>query len=237
LLQLIIVQAIIFGMVFFWLKKLLSGDTETAVNRLDNSYKEQLNKKQELLEELIKVQADIDDKKKQAANIIFDLKEAAEKEITERKDDMLKRAKNEAERIVTDAQRMRDKIRTDIKKEEENNMYVKCAELLDMVFKDVIREKFEASLIDEFLLDFAKVDSAHISSKLDFVEAVYSKQLDEKTKSRIKENIYAKIPSKPPIKEIVDGKIIGGIMLKFGSLVLDGSVAAKIKEKLQDKVV
>jgi F0F1-type ATP synthase delta subunit len=106
-----------------------------------------------------------------------------------------------------------------------------------MVFKDVIREKFEASLIDEFLLDFAKVDSAHISSKLDFVEAVYSKQLDEKTKSRIKENIYAKIPSKPPIKEIVDGKIIGGIMLKFGSLVLDGSVAAKIKEKLQDKVV
>ncbi|MBF0216767.1 MAG: hypothetical protein HQL30_07230, partial [Candidatus Omnitrophica bacterium] len=179
LLQLIIVQVVIFGMVFYWLKKLLSGDTETAVNRLDNTYKDQLNKKQELLEELIKVQADIDEKKKQASNIIFDLKEAAEKDITSRKDDMLKRAKNEAERIITDAQRMRDKIRTDIRKEEENNMYVKCSELLNMVFKDVIREKFEASLIDEFLQDFAKVDSAHISNKLDFVEVVYSKQLDE----------------------------------------------------------
>ncbi|MBF0216768.1 MAG: F0F1 ATP synthase subunit delta, partial [Candidatus Omnitrophica bacterium] len=34
-----------------------------------------------------------------------------------------------------------------------------------------------------------------------------------------------------------DGKILGGIVLKFGNLVLDGSVAAKIMEKLQDKVV
>ena len=48
LLQLIIVETLIFGIVLYALKRILVKDTDSAVNRLQDSYEEVKKKKEEL---------------------------------------------------------------------------------------------------------------------------------------------------------------------------------------------
>ena len=59
LIKLIIIQVIMFGAVIYMLKKMMYGDTESAVSRLDKSYKETAQKKQEVADKIVGASASV----------------------------------------------------------------------------------------------------------------------------------------------------------------------------------
>lgn len=228
--QIVIIQAIVFGILIFFLRRIMIGNTESAVNRLDQSYAEVNKKKEEITVKIQQVEAEYQKRKEEAEKIATKIRQEAEEEIRKKQDEALKKAKDEAERIVGDAMSMRERIRDDLRKEEKLRMIDVCEELLRSTLKDNIMEKVNVVLIDDFLKEMAAVEMSQIPVNMKEVELVVSAHLDVSVKAKINDAINKKLRRSVTIKEIVDPNVIGGIMLRFGSLALDSSIAGKLRE-------
>ncbi len=237
LLQLIIVQVVIFGLVIFCLKKFIYSDTENAVSRLDESYQGINEQKEILSEKARKNDEEIQKKKAEADKLLEEQMEEGHQELAEKKDEMYKKAKAEAEKIVVDAQEMKKKLFEEVRKEEEAKSYERASVLLNSALSNVVKDKINTVLIEEFLTEFDNVSTSHIPATLVKADVTFSAPVSEELKTKIKTTISSKLSRDITIDEKIDANIVGGILVNFGGLVLDGSIAGKIKEITNKKVV
>jgi F0F1-type ATP synthase membrane subunit b/b' len=227
--QIVFVQIIIFGAVIFFLRKIMLGSTESAVSRLNESYEEVNKKKEELAEKLKKTEEEYQNKKKEAEDIVRKMKDEAEKEIVEKSDSMLKKAHAEAEQIVVDAVAAKDGMREEVKKEEQVKLVDFCQDIISNVFKDSI-DDVDKVLSENFLKDFQGMDNAQLPSGIKEIEVVTRSGCSDAYKPKILENVSSTGSPNIAIKDIKDESILAGLILRFGSLVLDGSLIGKIKD-------
>jgi F0F1-type ATP synthase membrane subunit b/b' len=236
--QIVFVQIVIFSMVLFFLRKIMLGSTESAVNRLNESYSEVNKKKEQLAEKLKQTEEEYQRRKKEAENIARKMQEEAEKEITEKRDSMLKKAHAEAEQIVVDAVSAKDSMREEIKKEEQIKVVDFCQDIICNIFTDSI-DAIDKVLSDSFLNEFKGMDSSKFPSGIKEIEVITRNGCSDAHKAIILERVSVLGGHKLSIKETEDKTIVAGLVLKFGSLVLDGSLQAKIKDAstaLKDKI-
>ncbi|MFC1593849.1 F0F1 ATP synthase subunit delta [Candidatus Omnitrophota bacterium] len=228
--SMIFIQIIIFGIVLYALKKLMQGDTESAVNRLNESYADINKKKEELVAKIQQIEQEYQKRKEEAEKVANELREKVDTEISEKRDATLKKTREDAERIIAEATGATDRIRGEVRKEEQLNMIDYCSEILQVAFQDAMKQSINELLVDDFINDFAGIDTSHIPSDLKEVEVISCEKLSDTMKSKLEEAVKKKMKKSPPLKESEDKKLIAGIVIKFGSLVLDGSLSGKLKE-------
>ncbi|MFA6636325.1 MAG: F0F1 ATP synthase subunit delta [Candidatus Omnitrophota bacterium] len=231
LLQIVIIQTIVFGAVIFFLRKIMMGSTESAVNRLNESYTQMEKKKEELAQKIQQAQQDYESRKKEAERIADKIKNDADTEARDQKDAILKKAHEEAERLIVDTVGAKEQIRAEIVKEEQVKLVDYCRELLEGVYGDIVGEKVDEILIEDFIEEVNNMDVESIPAGTRKIEAISRRPLTEKLKKKIHEVVEGKMKGKIDVSETVSEDVLGGMTLKFGNLVLDGSVAGKLQEK------
>ena len=103
---------------------------------------------------------------------------------------------------------------------------------LDLVFCLLDNIDFNhLELIDKKYQKLMQDSIGHVN-----VTAVTVNQLSESELSDLKVNIKSKINTDISIKNIEDKKILGGIKLKVGNTLIDGSLSTKL-EKLKENMV
>ncbi|MFC1704491.1 F0F1 ATP synthase subunit delta, partial [Candidatus Omnitrophota bacterium] len=175
-------------------------------------------------------------RKAEAERVAVQLTDKAEEEMVAKRDATLKKTREDAERIITEATGTKDKIREDVRKEEQQNMINYCEEILSTTFKDVIKQKMNELLIEDFLKEFEEIDMSHVPSDVPEIELVLSGEISGDAKTMITDIMNKKLGKKPNLKETIDHTILAGIVIKFGSLVLDGSLSGKLKEAVTLKL-
>jgi F-type H+-transporting ATPase subunit delta len=151
-----------------------------------------------------------------------------------KKDSMLKQAREEAERIIAETMTAKEKIREELRKEEKLKMIDYTSKMLSSIFSDMVKGKLDGILIDDFINEFKDLDISHIPQGVTEVEISTKDKLSDSSKEKIQKSIKEKLKKDMPIKESIDESIVGGIVVKFGSLVLDSSIASKLKEASTD---
>jgi F0F1-type ATP synthase delta subunit len=239
LLQFILIQTILFGAVIFFLRKIMMGSTESAVSRLNESYVQMNQKKEELAQKIQQAQQDYESRKKEAERVADKIKNDADQEARDKKDALLKKAHEEAERIIVDTVSAKEKIREDILKEERIKLIEYCRDLVSGVYDEVVGEKIDRILISEFLDEVSEMSADNLPAGTEDIEIISRNKLDESDVKRISEIVKSKISGNVKIKQTVSGDLLGGLVIKFGNLVLDGSIAGKLKDKanlMQEKI-
>jgi len=227
---LVFIQIVAFGVVILILRKIMLGNTESAVNRLDNSYQEVNKKKEEIIAKIQQIEQEYQNRKNEAEKITGEMKDSAEKDINEKRDSTLLKARQEAERIVTEAIGMKEKIREEIKKEEQLKMIDYCEAVLNNTFKGLVTAKINDVFVDNFLDELKETDMSHLPSAVNEVEVLSAMKLNDAAKSKITELFASKLRRKIAVKETADPHVIAGMTIRFGGLVLDGSLEAKLRE-------
>jgi len=231
---LIVVQIIMFGIVIYILKRFMQGDTESAVNRLNESYQDINKKKEELTQKIQKIEEEYQQRKDEAERIVSELKDKAEKEMSKQRDSILKKAREDAERITEETRMMKEQVRQAIRKEERLKMVDYCQDVLNQVFQEKMSEDINNLLVEDFLTEVEKIDTSHVPHTADKIEVVTPKPLDDSVKSKIKDIISNKLKHQVSLEEKTDDKLIGGAIIKFGSLALDGSLLGKFHDSSLD---
>lgn len=228
--QFILIQTIIFGIVIFILRRIMLKSTESSVNRLNKSY-EELNERKEKLAELIKKAEEEYEKKKQEAKMIVkEMREKTQEELDDKRSKLMEKAHKDAERLLSDTMSAKDRIRDEIRREEKMRMVEIVEELLGQALGEMFNKKIDRLLIDDFASEFSEMDTSNIPPSVKEVEFITRSGMEEDQKKKVLELIEKKAGRKLALKEQTDPKVIGGIVIKFGSLTLDGSVASKLED-------
>lgn len=234
ILQFLVLTTVVTGTIIFFLHRTLISSTDGAVKRL-NSETEALRSKQSELDEKIKAaDEELSKRKKEAEALTQKMLEEANEAASKEREEIIKKARMQGEEIIDKAQRTKDKIREMIEVEMILKTVDYAGEILRIIVTEKAREAFHTQLVEEFIEKLEKVKMDKINPDVDTAEVIAALEMDSSFASKISSVIKNKLNRAVKVQLTVDSKIIGGIVLKFGSLALDGSLEGLIKETSDD---
>jgi len=234
ILQFIVLMAIVAGGLIFAFHRFLISSTDGAVNRLSAETEGARAKQAELNQKIKEADEELVKRKAEADELVKKMTEEADETAKKEKADILKKARKEAEEIITKAHRTKDAIREEIEKQLRLKITNECIKIVGMVFSEKARQVFSEQLVEEFIEKLKEVDAKQVNLDADTVEIVFSHEISDEIKKKIENVLLDKFESKVEFKYIIDSKIFGGAILKFGSLALDGSLDNILKETSTD---
>ena len=228
--QFIVLQVVVFGAVIFFLKKILYGDTESAINRLGQTYQDLLKKQKELTEKLEAGEKDFQARKEEASALADKMKTQAAEDVRKKEEEMIKRARVEAEEIVVKAHAAREEVAREIEARLSHKMVDFAADIL----KNVFNEKTLAMIHEEMVRDFiVRAKEFDLSSASDSAHELIVRTpfpLKKEEAEKLNLLLVTKLNRTIQYNEVADKGLIAGVVLQFGTLLLDGCLASSIKE-------
>jgi F0F1-type ATP synthase delta subunit len=226
----IIAQIVILAAIIIFLRRMIFSDTNSAINRLtrlDNVNREREKLLQQKLEQ---AERHIEEQKLKMQQHEQKVKHEAQRAANQLYEDIIKRAKDEGEEIVKKAHAAKEKMRVEAKIQAESQVIDICREVLNDVLNEVVQAELNDGLIREFIEELEKANFTKVNSDVDSVELVSGRGIPAKYQDQISNVLTGKLSRKIRVSATEDSKLIGGIMMKVGSMVVDGSLAERIKE-------
>lgn len=229
LIQLLVIQILTFAGLIFLLRFLFSRHLKVALDRLNTLHEENLSKEEELNEELKRAkeesQAEVERGKHEAELIVEEAKNEARRTRLSLEDE----AKLEAAKIVNagrvEAEKLKVTMAKDIQAQSVDLASRMIAELLTDIDKVALQYQFATEIIKE-ISNLSK-EQFNVKSKL--VKVTSSYPLLDRQRDELRKILGEKLGEGLEIKEEIDIKLIGGLILNIGGMVIDGT----LKNKLQ----
>ena len=230
ILQVIVVQGVFFGVIIFFLRRIMLSSTDSAVKRLNSETEAVRAKQAELNRKIKEADEELTKRKKEAEDLTRKMKEEAEEVARTEREKMVKKAREEGEEIISKAQRTKDLIRTEIIKEMELKTIDFSAQILGTVFSEKSRKVLDAQLLADFLESLDKMNLTEVAVETDTAEMITAVEVDNAVKQHLADLLKEKLKSEIKVKNTVNSQILGGAILRFGSLAVDGSLQNMIKD-------
>jgi len=230
LLPIVISHVVVLVVIIFVIRRLLLGDTMSAVERIRQVEAEVRKKEEAIRREIEEHEKDFAKKKTEAEQELQKQREASEKEVGKLREQALTDAKKEGERIIDQARKNEEKIRQQIIQDMEEKAVNYGGEVFKLVFSEEIGEVIDRKFIDELLDALEQVDAASITVDASSAEFKTSRPFAADQKTRLEKLISEKFGASVKIQEKVDANLMAGLILKLGSLEIDGSLLNRFNE-------
>ncbi len=231
ILQFLILTAVVSGTIIFFLHRMLIASTDGAVRRLNSETEATRTKQKELNEKIKEADEELAKRKKEAAELAKKMMDEAENKAREEREKLVTKARQEGEEILAKAYGTRDKVRKDVEKEMEMKVIDFAVNILSSVLSERTRGVLEKELVQEFLEGLEKMDMSKIAADVKVLDIVTVNPATDEFKSKVAGIIKTKLQRDVSINATTDPNIVGGVVLKFGSLALDGSLQNFMREK------
>jgi len=224
----------VLAVVILIIKRLLLSDSQKAVARIKEVETEVRRKEETVRRDIEEHEQEFAKRKSEAETELEQRREEAEKEVARMRDQVIADAKKEGERIISQAKRNEQRMREQI----EQSIGEKAVEYGGEIFKLVISERVTPELNRQFigeLLDaLEEVDPGTITVDGSTVEVQSSHALVEEDKKRLEELLASKFGVEASIEEATQEDLLAGLVLKMGSLEIDGSLRNRYEEAVEE---
>ncbi|MDD4869659.1 MAG: F0F1 ATP synthase subunit delta [Kiritimatiellae bacterium] len=230
LLPVVVSHAVILVIIIFVIRRLLLSDTMGAVERIRQVEAEVRKKEEGIRREIEEHEKDFAKKKTEAEQELQKQREASEKEVGKMREQVLADAKKEGERVIDQAKRNEEKIRQQIVQDMEEKAVNYGGEVFKLVFSEELGEAIDRKFIDELLDALEQVDSSSITVDTSSADFRTSRPLAADQKARLEKLLNEKFSANVKVQEKIDEKLLAGLILKLGSLEIDGSLLNRFNE-------
>jgi F0F1-type ATP synthase membrane subunit b/b' len=227
----ILLMALLFiGLVFFF-RKILNRNVISATTHL-----EQLSAEYAKKEEQIKKQ--LEETQRQCQEITAN----AQKDAQQKREDIIKQSHEERERILNEAQqkgeelveqadKTRQALMGEINHKIEEKALSQAAELLQKALPEHIREEIHHRWLKDLISSsFEQLDRLHIPEGALEAKVISAFALTPEQRAALKAKIKERLGREIGLTEEIDSRVIAGLIVSIGTLVLDGSLRFKIQE-------
>lgn len=230
LLYFVVIQLCVFAVIVFVLKRVLLSDTLNAVNRL-RQVEGELRKKEEGLKRRIDEQEEAFNRKRSEALAELDAaREEAAKQAAQIKEALLTEAKKESQNLIAAAEKDRDGMRHEIEQQMEITALEHVGEVFHVVFSDHISDALDRQFVEDLLNALEEIDGTSVTVDATEAECTTTRPLEKDQKQALLKILTAKFGAHLQLREQVDPTLLSGMVLKLGSLMMDGSLANRFKE-------
>ena len=230
LLQLVIIQLLTFAAIGFVLKKLLYTETAKEVRRLTKLKEENLEKQKELQQKISAAENIYKESRAKTEDEARVVRMKTEEEARKLKEAIIDGAKAEAEQIVKNAFNAKEKMRDEI----EFGMRKKAPLLASQILREVISPKAGEVLHEELVKDviakIKKMEKKETRVKADEAEIVTAYPLAKAQKNELMQAVCGMLGREIPFSEKEDEKLTAGVIIKAGTLVIDGSLDNRMNQ-------
>jgi len=230
LFQLVIVQLITFVAIVFVLRKLLYSESAKEMIRLRKLKEETAIKQKELQQKIDAAQDVYKEKMREAEEKSRAFRIRSEEEAVELRKKVLAKAKEDADQIVKSAFNAREKMREEISEE----MRAQAPVLASRIFKEVlssdVREMAHKELIRDVVAKIKKAEKMIFSPRIERGEVVSAYPLSKDDKSEMELLIRGNLGYEVPLLEREDGRLAAGVLLKIGTILIDGTLDNRLKQ-------
>lgn len=226
-----VLMLVVTGIIIFFLHRFLISSTEGAVNRLNEEIGKAQKRQAELSRKLQEADTELTKRRAEAKALADRMRQEAEQETKADREKIIAESRKEGEDIISKAQGAAEKLKLELLKEIDSKGVDFALQLMISVLSEKSRGALDQQLVAEFLDKFKGVDMSRLGSDITEAELVCTHGIDEKQKTEIGQVIKKKLNRELTLKVTTDAKLGGGIMVKFGSMAIDGSVRNLLREE------
>lgn len=234
IIQLLIIQVVTFIGLVLALRKLLYADSARALRRLERLNAQSGKKLEELRRKSEEAEKEYLEKIDHARREAEKIKELARAEAEEFKTKTLNKAEEEASRILAQARSTEEAIRSEIATQMRLESIEIASKLITKVFDTKIIQDNHKILVDELISGIERLNPDRIESGINEAEVVSAYSLNSLKLQKLENILSKKAGYRIHLKQKIDKKIIAGIILKIGNLIIDGSILNKLKEAKEE---
>lgn len=229
IIKFLVLTVIISGALIFALHRVLISSVDGAKQRLDKEAESARVRQAELSQKIKEADEELSRRRQELDTIEKKLKSDLESASAKEKEAILVKARQEGEEIIAKAQNSRDQLKRDIEKVMELKIIDYSSKILNDILSNKSKTGLDKVLADEFVDKLKNVDMSRIGPDVNSAELVTAMPLDQKAQADIAAVIEEKLKRKVSMNTKTDSSIIGGVMIQFGSLLLDGSLKNAVR--------
>ena len=159
------------------------------------------------------------------------LKATALHEADETRQQLLIQAREEAERIMQQALKAREAMQRDLTQTIETRALERACDLIREVLPKQLREQTHAQWMDELIVNgLLKLDRLEVPPEVSEARITSAHPLTAAQRKRVQERLQAAAGRAIAVTEATDPRLVAGMTIALGDLVLDGSLATKFQE-------
>jgi len=231
LLQLIILQVIIFGGLIFALRQILTKNITSATSHLDDIHSDFVKREEELNKRQAEAEKYYNDMIAKAKDDVDKMRQEADLKLQEERDKTIEEARAQSEQIVLKAEKTKEMFIDDLRQEMDGKNVERLRSLILAIFPKHLQEELHKLwLSDLFNGDLSRL--THMRIPADAVEAkvLTAFALTPDQKNALKKKFKEQLNRDFSFQEEVQPSLIAGVTIFIGSLVLDGALANKIEQ-------
>ncbi len=235
LIQMILIQVITFAAIVFVLRKLLYTESLKETERLKDLKTQTIEKQRELDEKVKAAESVYRDKSSQAEDDVRRLRAKTAAEIEEARKKIIDSAKANADELVKTALNTKEKIREEIILAMNKRLPALAFQLFKETSSDAVRKMTHKELVNAAVGALKNIDKGQLKAKVERVELLSAYPLEASERKEISAALSANAIRGAKIKEKEDKDMFAGLIVKLGSLVVDGSLNNRLRQ-VKDKL-
>ena len=230
IIQFLILTAVISGAIIFALYMVLIRTVDSAKQRLDRDAEAARQREGELNAKIKEADTELQRRQRELDVMEKKMRQQLEEESAKQKEELIQKARKEAEDIIVKAQNNREAIRREIEKAMEIKIVDYAGQIMTEVFTARSREALDKQLFEEFVVKLKEVDMSRLGPDVKTADAITASPLDQGSVETLARIFKEKMGREIKINPKVDKAVVGGVILQFDTLSLDGSMQNSFKE-------
>ena len=147
------------------------------------------------------------------------------------KQEVINQAHKEAERIVQQALQTRDALHKELTESMESRAVERAAQLLREALPQGLRQAAHTQWVDELMLNgLIEVEKLEVPEGTREVRVASAFPLTSSQKKILCDRLRKVLGFEVTLQETVEASLVAGLVITVGQLVLDGSLASRLKE-------
>jgi ATP synthase F1 delta subunit len=211
------------------LRFLFSRHLKVALDRINTLHEENLAKEEELNEELKRAkeesQAEIEKGKKEAEIII----EESKVEARRIRLGLEEEAKAQASKIVAMGKAEAEKMKEALSKDIQGQSVELASRMISHLLTEADKVALQYQFANEIIEEISRLPKEQFNVQSKEIKVTSSYPLLDRQRDELRKVLSEKFEGPWEIKEQIDSKLIGGLILDMGGMVIDGT----LKNKLQ----
>ena len=224
------------AVVLVLIKLIVGGYAARTIKRVRLVEDEVRNKESDIKRQIEQHDRELAAKKNELENELQTQRESGRREAARLKEQAIADAKSEREKILEQARKTEEKMRQQLQHQMEERAVQHGGRIFDLVFSDLMSASLNRQFIAELLDALSEIDEGSLTLESHAAEVVASHPMDEDQKERLLKILTEKFGDKVTLSESSDESILGGIVLKLGSLEIDGSLRNRYREAVDEVV-
>lgn len=231
LVSFIVLMALLFVVLVVSLRKILNRNVVSATAHLEQVSAEYAKREEQIRKQLEDTQRQCKEIVENAQKDAQQKREEIIKQSQEDKEKVVNEAKQKAEDIIKQADKTRNTLIAEIDQKIEERALKRAAELIQQAVPENVRQEIHNRWLDDLISSrLQQLERLHLPEGKLEAKIISAFTLNAKQREAVKNKIKEKIGRNIDLKEEVDAAVIAGLIIKIGSLVLDGSLRFKIQE-------